>query len=341
MLDNPKVSVIMSVYNGEKYLKEALESILSQIFADFEFIIINDGSTDKSYEILKSYKDRRMEIINQEHMGLTKSLNKAIELARGEYIARMDADDISLPTRLEKQVDIIMSSSNVGLVGSWYEIIDELGRELVKVKVPCDFDCLRKYMLYENNPICHGSVMLERGLFRQVGGYREVFQYAQEYDLWLRLMEICDFKIIEEYLYRLRMSLRSISMISGGEQRRCSLGARRCALLRKRGLSEEQELKRLLQRRRSCSKDKRGLRSRPFYVVRQSLRCSMIGYFLLAEGDAKLARKKFLKAIKHYPFNKSAIFYLLVSFFPFNMVKLLKGIISKLVAESLIRIRAW
>ncbi len=341
MFNNPKVSVIMSVYNGEKYLKEALESILDQTFGDFEFIIINDGSTDNSYEILKSYKDKRMKIINQENMGLAKSLNKAIKLAQGEYIARMDTDDISLPTRLEKQVDVIMSSSTVGLVGSWYEIIDELGRELVKVKVPCDFDYLREYMFYENNPICHGSVMLKRGPFAQAGRYREVFKYAQEYDLWLRLMEICDFEIIEEYLYQLRISLSSASTLSGGEQRQCGLSARRCALLRKRGLSEEQELKRLLQQRRSYSKKKKRLRSRPFHVVPQSLRCSMIGYFLLAEGDPKLARKEFLKAIKHCPFNKSAIFHLLVSFLPFDIVRLLKGIIRKLAAESLIRIRAW
>jgi len=118
-MDRPKISVIMSVYNGEKYLREAIESILNQTFRDFEFIIINDGSTDKTSEILSSYNDPRIVIINNKrNIGLTKSLNKGLKMVKGEYIARQDADDVSLPERLERMVNFLDMNRDVGLLGS-------------------------------------------------------------------------------------------------------------------------------------------------------------------------------------------------------------------------------
>ncbi|MHA1713815.1 MAG: glycosyltransferase, partial [Candidatus Ranarchaeia archaeon] len=126
----PKVSVIMSVYNAEKHVKKAIDSILSQTFRDFEFIIINDGSTDRTSEILKSYADPRLIVVNQANRGVTQSLNKAIGMARGQYIARMDADDISLPQRLEMQVEFLEEHPEVGLVGTSVITIDEEGKTI-------------------------------------------------------------------------------------------------------------------------------------------------------------------------------------------------------------------
>lgn len=126
----PKISVVMSVYNGERYLGEAVESIFNQTFSDFEFIIINDGSTDRTPEILTEIDDPRAKVINQPNRGLTASLNRAIRLAKGEYIARMDADDISEPTRLERQVEVLDRDPDVVLVACWYEVIDEKGNFL-------------------------------------------------------------------------------------------------------------------------------------------------------------------------------------------------------------------
>ena len=125
-MKNPKVTVLMSVYNGEKYLQEAIDSILEQTFKDFEFLIINDGSTDKTGEILESYHDLRIKIINNEkNIGLTKSLNKGLKLARGEYIARQDADDISMPERLEKEVEFLETHQDYAVVGAFAKIINK------------------------------------------------------------------------------------------------------------------------------------------------------------------------------------------------------------------------
>ncbi|HKQ33129.1 MAG TPA: glycosyltransferase family A protein, partial [Thermodesulfobacteriota bacterium] len=117
----PKVTVLMTVYNGEKFLNEAIDGILNQTFRDFEFLIINDGSTDGSREIIKSYKDPRINLVdNESNIGLTASLNRGLSLAGGEYIARQDADDISLPERLEKQISILERNPDIALLGSWY-----------------------------------------------------------------------------------------------------------------------------------------------------------------------------------------------------------------------------
>jgi len=128
-MKNPEVTVLMSVYNGEKYLREAIDSILNQTFTDFEFLIVNDGSTDRTAEILRSYDDPRIIIINNEkNIGLTKSLNIGLRMAKGEYIARMDADDVSMPERLQKQIELLNQKKNTGLVGTYYTIINEKGK---------------------------------------------------------------------------------------------------------------------------------------------------------------------------------------------------------------------
>ena len=125
-MKNPKVAVLMSVYNGEKYLREAINSILSQTFNDFEFLIINDGSTDGTADILKSYTDSRIKIINNEkNIGLTKSLNKGLKIAKGEYIARQDADDISMPERLKEEVAFLEIHKDYAVVGTFVKILNE------------------------------------------------------------------------------------------------------------------------------------------------------------------------------------------------------------------------
>lgn len=115
----PQISVIMSVYNGEKYLREAIDSILNQTFTHFEFIIVNDGSTDKSLNIIKSYNGSRIILVQQENKGLAAALNEGIKIAKGKYIAMMDADDISLPTRLEKQIQFMEAHPEYVAIGSW------------------------------------------------------------------------------------------------------------------------------------------------------------------------------------------------------------------------------
>ena len=139
-MKKPKVTVLMSVYNGERYLHESIESILNQTFKDFGFLIINDGSTDNTPKILKSYKDQRIKIIsNKNNLGLTKSLNKGIKLAKGEYIARQDVDDVSLSERLEKQVKFLNSYPSYAAVGTFTKIINEDSKVIFLLRNPIYF----------------------------------------------------------------------------------------------------------------------------------------------------------------------------------------------------------
>ena len=232
MLNKPKVSVIMSVYNGEKYLREAVDSILNQTFKDFEFIIINDGSTDKTSEILENYNDPRIVIINnQENIGLTKSLNKGLKIAKGEYIARMDADDVSLPERLEKMVNFLNKNNDIGLLGSSFIIVDEKGRELKTYRFVTGNNEIKKKLLSGNY---FGSEMFRSACLEKVGFYREEFRYAQDYDLCLRIAEFWDVANIAEPLYNLRVNLQSISIVNKFEQERYASLARILANQRKK-----------------------------------------------------------------------------------------------------------
>jgi len=153
---NPEVTVLMSVYNGSKYLAEAIESILHQSYTDFEFLIINDGSTDLSEKIIKSYNDRRINYIkNNENIGLTRSLNKGLCLARGKYIARMDADDISMPDRFKEQVDFMEKNENVVACGTFIELF---GIKTGKIKYPIKDKEIREKFIF-NPPLAHPTAV--------------------------------------------------------------------------------------------------------------------------------------------------------------------------------------
>lgn len=214
---NPKVSVIMSVYNGEKYLREAIDSILNQTFTDFEFIIINDGSTDKTKDILESYFDPRLRIIHQENVGLTESLNRGIGIARGKYIARQDADDISLPRRLELQLTYLERHPQVALLGTWARTIDKDGNAIKEMRYPTNPNFLRWRMLFNNNLI-HSSVMFNAEKIRQLGGYNIDLARAQDYDLWLRIMMRHEIAQLSEVLLQWRDHPKNITSTYSEDQ---------------------------------------------------------------------------------------------------------------------------
>jgi len=216
----PKVSIIMSVYNGGKYLHEAIESILNQTFIDFEFIIVDDASNDNSSNILTNYaaQDRRIKLITNKHnIGLTKSLNKGLRIARGSYIARQDADDISHPERLGHEVSFLDNNSDVGLTGSHVSLIDKTGREFSTLKPPTNHDEIRNQLL-RGNSFCHGSVMFRRSCVPIVGFYREQFKYTQDYDLWLRISEHFKVANIDKILYQHRRTSSAIARRHLSEQ---------------------------------------------------------------------------------------------------------------------------
>lgn len=215
-MNAPKVTVLMSVYNGERYLREAIDSILNQCFEDFEFLIINDASADNTEEILKNYKDSRIKvIINKKNLGLTKSLNKGLKIAKGEYIARMDSDDISLPKRLEEEVKVLDLDGNIGLVGTYCFVMDEEGRILSRLS---SLSKSIKNGLMSVNQFVHSSVMIRKKCLDATGYYREEFKFAQDYDLWLRISESFKIMNIPKYLHKWRFDTKSISFSKNEEQ---------------------------------------------------------------------------------------------------------------------------
>lgn len=213
-----KVSVIMSVYNGERFLHEAMESILNQTFKEFEFIIINDGSTDRTGDILESYADERMVIINQDKIGLTKALNRGLSFARGEYIARMDADDVSLTERLERQVAFLDENTDVALVGCNFYEIDESGDIIARKEVTLENEEIKWRLLF-HNCFGHSTTVFRKECLSVVDGYDEGIIYSQDYDLWLRISQHYNVGNLGEFLHKWRRNKSDgISVVKTQEQ---------------------------------------------------------------------------------------------------------------------------
>lgn len=231
---NPRISVVMSVFNGERNLEQAIRSVLNQSFPNFEFIIVNDGSTDRSEEIINSFDDPRIKLVrNETSVGLTLSLIKGINLAKGTYLARMDADDISLPHRLETEMHFLDTHQDCALVGSSFYLIDDKGENKGIIPVLLCNDQLKKE-LPEKNWFCHGSILIRKTAYDSVGGYNSDFRYAQDYDLWLRIAEQYNIANIEEPLYCWRDSSACVSRAKAEEQQIFAHKARENAVLRRK-----------------------------------------------------------------------------------------------------------
>ncbi len=206
----PFVSVIMPVFNGEKYLNEAIESILNQTYTNFEFIIINDGSTDTSEEIILSYKDSRIVYIkNPENYKLIQTLNIGFSLAKGRYIARMDADDISHPDRLQKQVQFLELNKDYGLIGSGVNLFH--GANKSQLLYHTDHASL-KFALAFYCPFIHPSVMIRSSVLHNIDCVFDAnYVHAEDYELWTRLAFKTKMANLPEYLLDYRLHASQIS----------------------------------------------------------------------------------------------------------------------------------
>jgi glycosyltransferase involved in cell wall biosynthesis len=217
---SPVISVVMSVYNGQKYLRESIDSILNQTYKNFEFTIINDGSEDNSLDMLLEYqtRDNRVLIVNQNNIGLTRSLNRGIKVAASEYIARQDADDISLPTRLEKQLNYMENHPEVAVIGCLGDIFNANGILQTSKALKYSREGIKRH-LASKNLFMHGSAMMRKSCLAKVGFYREFFRHSQDYDLWLRLSQYFDIAILPEHLYQYRITAEAISVSQGPIQK--------------------------------------------------------------------------------------------------------------------------
>lgn len=211
------VSILLPVYQGESYLTQSVDSVLNQTYTNFELIIINDGSTDKTGDIIASYKDKRIRAVTQKNKGLVESLNVGIKIAKGEYIARQDADDISEPTRLEKQISLLDSSKDAVIVGSSIKVMDMGGKILHEHRVLLNNPELKQELLIRS-PFAHGSVMMRKDALINAGGYLKDDWPAEDYGLWLRMSKQGDFANIDEPLYIYRENTTGISASNTGLQ---------------------------------------------------------------------------------------------------------------------------
>lgn len=223
MSKNPIVSVLMPVYNAEKYVAEAVESILGQTFGDFEFLIIDDGSLDGSLAILKRYaeKDQRIRLVSRPNTGYVVALNEMLRLARGKYIARMDADDVALPERFSRQVEFLDIELDVVCVGGAHEVIDEQGRVLLtRLELPENNHEIQQLALAGHGSICHPCAMIRRASLIKVGGYNEAMLPAEDLDLWLRLGEVGALANLKDTVLKYRLHTNSVSEQNRIQQRR-------------------------------------------------------------------------------------------------------------------------
>jgi glycosyltransferase involved in cell wall biosynthesis len=247
MSKNPDVSVVMSVYNGASCVAVSLESILSQEGVDFEFIVVNDGSSDKTAQILNDYaqRDNRLRIIHQENCGLTRALIRGCDVARGEFIARQDAGDFSLPGRLKRQVDLLRDHQGCVLVSCWTDMIGPQGEFLYKLRgtgaasYPVNILSPGTEWGVIDGPTSHPSAMFRAREYFQCGGYRSEFYYGQDWDLWYRLASLGAFCMLQETLCACRVASGSVSISWKQEQNRFAQLSRRAMLMRERGMSDE------------------------------------------------------------------------------------------------------
>lgn len=221
---SPTVSVLMATYNFRPYLQESVGSILNQTFRDLEFVLIDDGSTDGSDALLREIaaKDARLRLIVRPNKGLTKSLNEGLALCRGEYIARMDADDVSLPQRLEKQVAYLRDHPECVLLGSRVLRIDPYGSPLDESDNKLTHEEIDKQLLTEGLgfAITHPVATFRRDAAMKVGGYREQFTASQDLDMWLRLAEVGRIANLPDVLLRYRSHFKSVRFTKLQEQKR-------------------------------------------------------------------------------------------------------------------------
>lgn len=215
---NPRLSVVMSVFNGEPYLREAVDSVLNQTFEDFEFVIVDDCSTDTSVKTLESYDDPRIvRLYNPVNLGLPRSLNRGLSICRGEIIARQDQDDVSMPSRFNDQLQHLARHPDIGVLGTQMEVMNERGDFLERYELPVSHAMIA-WQLFFGRSIAHPTVMMRRTWIEKIGGYDASFPYIEDFELWTRLVEITRIENLSSAPYKYRRRSDSISGTKADEQ---------------------------------------------------------------------------------------------------------------------------
>ena len=225
----PKVTVLLPVYNGERYLNEAIDSILHQTFKDFEFLIINDGSTDGSADIVRTYDDKRIIFVdNNDNIGLIGVLNLGLDLAKGEYVVRMDQDDVSLPERIATQVDFMDSNEDCGVCGSWIKFFGDADGQVAKYET--DVDVIKAQLLFMN-PLAHPSTIIRKSVLDKFClRYDEYYKNAEDYEFWTRVVKFSKLCNVPKVLLNYRLSQGQITKKYQDAQNKMVMRIRKKAL---------------------------------------------------------------------------------------------------------------
>jgi glycosyltransferase involved in cell wall biosynthesis len=231
----------MSVRNEARFVAESIDSVLKQSVDDFEFLIVNDRSTDSSASIINSFHDHRIKLLTPQGSGLASALNQMLSIARGVYVARQDADDISEPERFERQISYLESNHDVSVLGTAITAIDQNGRKLRDYDYPLSDGVIRDLLFRMQNPLVHGSLMYRRQSILGIKGYRSIFRKSEDYDMHLRLPSSVKFANIPERLLKYRIRLDSMSVDRDGEALRYSMFARALAAVRHECTDEPSE----------------------------------------------------------------------------------------------------
>lgn len=211
----PRISVLMPAYNSEEYIGQAIESILNQTFSDFEFIIINDGSNDKTADVVRSYNDKRIRFVdNPKNKGLVAVLNQGLDLCRGEYVARMDSDDISLPKRFEKQVAYMDKHPECSVLGTWFECF---GKSDGVVQHP---EHIKIMDILNDHHVGHPTVFIRKSVIDKYDfRYDKNYTHAEDFELWSRMVFVTEIHNLPEILLNYRWTDTNVSTVHAEEQR--------------------------------------------------------------------------------------------------------------------------
>ena len=235
-MEPPAISVLICVFNGERFLRETLESVLGQDLEQMEVVVVDDGSTDRTCEILAEFAaaDGRIRIHRQENQGLVGARNKGLSLCRSEFVAIIDADDLALPGRFKAQLEYLKSHDDLSAVSSAIQLIDQEGRPIGVRRFPTGVAEVARAMEF-SCASCSGAAMFRLSHLRQTGGYRAAYAYAEDYDLWLRLCERFKIDNLSEVLTAYRIHEGSITKRNSARQTLCALVARLAHQRRKAG----------------------------------------------------------------------------------------------------------
>ena len=310
------VSVIMGVNRDDGSLLQSIESILRQTHNDLEFIIVNDGSSEDVKGLVSEILDDRIVLINCVKIGLTAALNIALKKSKGKYIARHDAGDYSLKDRLNEQIKFLKQNPAISMCGSWIEEFSSSGTHLGITPFPTTHSEIQNRIPYQN-VFCHGSIMARKDDFMRLKGYREEFKHSQDYDLWLRYIELFKVANLKTPLYRRIISPDSISFINKEKQKQYADLARNCYLARKAKMNEPIHLFENISKMESKFKNQKKIYSGyKFYCGRR----------LYSNSKMRLARKYFFSSLFFNVLALKNIIYIFFTFLPKNLRRVFEKI---------------